>query len=736
MRNGILFNRVKVSHIIFSDPVSDFVVFGGDFENKRYVFKCSAPNLSISDQLQVIGDIIEDEQGGFVQVTSALPFIPSTVCELQQFLLSLGIKGLGQKTVDKLVFGSVSDFFDMFSAHQNELTVIKGVSTFVIQQVLEKISSTIAIRNSRLFLNKLRLGDTMSSILLNHYGTGLLDVLNSDPYQIMFDIDVVDFSLVDSIAMKTGVAFNSETRIEAILYVLLFDNMKLVGSSYISLSTYLEMCAAKLKSSIQDDSILLRIWSLVSKERIVVYDFDGLQCVSLSLDYQVEMQIAKHVRRLSEDITTARTRVDVKKYIKDRALEGITFTEGQINALEVLVCSNFGVLVGPPGTGKTFTVRHLLRVLIEYGVIDTKKVGLAAPTGKSANFLSQATERPVSTIHRLLKYHPDTDSFYYDEFCKMEDLDILLVDEYSMVDMYMTNNLLQSVSCNTQIIILGDKYQLQSVEKGCVLRDIIEFKGIVVCDLFEGKRFENKSDIGVCSKDIMNGSPPSSVNNQNGSFYFKSAVTIMEIESEILSYIEKTSRIYGLSPLDIQVLTPKVIGSLGSVSLSNLIKARFNPVVDSNSLTYRGSSFSVNDRVVVQKNMYKKEVYNGDVGVVLSVNSENMSLVVKIGKSFVTFGGWEIGQLSLSYALSIHKSQGSQYPVVIIPFHSVLEYMLYRSIIFTGVTRTQVAFVGIGSFDALCHGVRRDISRGRLTALNGHLSNVVNRISDVNTLII
>jgi exodeoxyribonuclease V alpha subunit len=736
MRNGILFNRVKVSHIIFSDPITDFVVFGGDFNNQSYIFKYSIPSISVGDQFEIIGSIIEDEQDLVVQVTSALPFIPKTIVDLHQYLLSLDIKGLCKNIVDKLVFGTVSDFFDLISAHRKDSIIIKGVPPFVIQQVIYKISPTISFRDSQILLNKLQLGDVLSESLIKHYGADLLSIVYADPYQLMFDINAVKFSLVDSIAMKLGLASNSHSRIEAMLYVLLFDNLKSLGSSYILLDSFVEISSSKLRGNYKIETILLRIWSLVIKGRIVIYSFDGLQCVSLLSDYQVEMQIAKHVRRLSEDISSARSQVDIRKYVKDRYNEGIKFTEGQVAALETLVRSNFGVLVGPPGTGKTFIVRHILRVLIEYGVIKSDKVAMAAPTGKSANVLSQATGRPVSTIHRLLRYHPDTDSFYYDEFCKMEDLEILIVDEFSMVDMYMGNSLLQSVSCNTQVILLGDKCQLQSVEKGCVLRDIVGHNGAVVCDLFEGKRFKNTSDIGICSKDIMNGFPPSSVNKKGGSFYFKSAVSVRDIESEILSYIEKTSKIYNLSPLDIQVLTPKVVGSLGSVSLSNIIKERFNPVSDVDCISYGGSSFSVNDRVVIQKNMYKKEVFNGDVGIIISVNSDDASLIVKCGKVLVTLVGWEIGQLTLSYALSIHKSQGSQYPVVIIPFHTVLEYMLYRSIIFTGVTRSQVAFVGIGSFDALCYGVNRDISQDRMTALSGHLSNTVNRISDFNTLLV
>jgi len=480
------------------------------------------------------------------------------------------------------------------------------------------------------------------------------------------------------------------------------------------------------------------LWDLKESNLIYLFVNEGVQYISSAQDYISEKGIAKHVWRLSDDLSVVRERVSIEEFIRFKKKFGtvLELTDSQYDAVNLIMKSNFSLLIGAPGTGKTFTVKTIIEMLQHFGFIRDGGVGLAAPTGIAAKILDGATGILAQTVHRMLKFQPETNDFYYNDYERLEQCDLIIVDEISMLDVNLANSVLKAVANKTQVVFIGDKNQLPSVDKGAVLRDLMLFPDVVVAELTHGRRFSDESGIGICAKDINNGMPPSCVNKPSGDFYFKKSFGINSLQKDIVSYFTKAIEQLHCELDDIQVLTPKVVGELGSANLSKMIKAAINPSNYAPTIKYNEQEFSVGDRVVLLQNMYTKNVYNGDIGKVISVTPSQRRLVVEFKDEVADFVGGEINFLTLAYAISVHKSQGSQFPIVLMPFHQIYGTMLYRSLVYTGVTRAQKAFIGLGDFQSLAYAARVDNSIHRKTTLLGHLTEQNFRIDQRSTLIL
>lgn len=733
MRNGIHFRKIKVTQIIYRDSVSDFVVFLGLCNNEVMTFKVVFSGVSVGDFLDGRGVVKEDNHGDFIKLDSVRVFIPESHDELVEYIVDLEIPALDTDVAKKVILSLGADPLDVLASPDIHDFSVNGVEVEVLEQLIGALSVVITAYKTDLLFAKTNLSPKIFNSLLKHYGSSFFPVIYNNPYDIIYTVSGVHFDVADLIAEAVDFPLDSPERFEALLYIEIVGYLSNTGSSCVPVDEIVGYFTSGC--DLTDKQIKKHLWVLSESSRVVFFVYDDEKYLSLSSDFNVELGIAKHVSRLCDDLTFARKQLDVDGYVKIQSESGLVFTDSQKETFRGVVNANFSIVIGGPGTGKTFTVKHLIAFLLDGGVIDPERIALAAPTGKSANVLSDATGYSVSTVHRFLKYQPETGVFLHDEFFKLDNLDLLVVDEFSMVDMSMSHSLFQAIPSVTQVIILGDTGQLESVGKGSVLRDLISYGGVPVFELSEGKRFSNESDIGISSKDIQNGQPPTVVNRPSGSFFFKKALFVSDIEREILNYIPKCAKLSGVDVLDVQVLAPNVVGRLGSVALSRLIKNCFNPPIEGGSLVLGDKVFNLKDRVVVEKSIYLKDVFNGEVGTIVGLDNERCIVDVQFGTRMVTLEGREVGYLALSYALSVHKSQGSQYSVVIMPFHSSQGRMLYRSIVFTGVTRARSIFVGVGSFDELCRGVFTDLSKNRKTVLTGHLSSLVYRITAFDTLI-
>lgn len=726
---------IKVKNIIFQSNDSAYVIFEGTLGRDLFTFKGTCPDISIGDLLDGEGVLKKDHYGEHFQMSYLVVHIPSETSEIANYLKSLQVKGLGERTCLKIAEKYGSTLFNYVEEDAPELIEIKGVSSEKISLLFEELKETVRVRSLQMFVVNLGLGMKLATKLTEYYGDDAEKLVRQNPYRLMFDIEGIGFERADTVGTTLGFKSDSEQRIKALIFHVLNEVGKSTGSTKIQFKDFYFNLVDKLGTLVSPQKILDVIWQLNAKGVVYLFQNDAVNYISTTVDYMNEKGVAKHVWRLTDDLSAV-AEIDVEQYLSDQHQKGnkIQPTPSQLLALKGIVNNNLSLLIGAPGRGKTFTVKIVIDILIKYGVINKDKVGLAAPTGIASKILEEATGFPASTVHRLLKYLPETGDFEYNEYERMEELDLLLVDESSMLDAYMSNCCLRAVANKTRVVLLGDKNQLSSVDKGSVLRDLIKFGGVPTYELVEGKRFSEDSDISICAEDINSGNPPSVVNKSGGNFFFKKAFSQHQIKQELLSYIVKAQQQFGLELDDIQVLTPMVVGTLGSDALSLMIKTSLNPTPKNESVVYKEKMFGLNDRVILRQNMYDKGVYNGDIGKVISVIS-NQKIVVEFSKEIAEFSGAELSQVDLAYAVSVHKAQGSQFPVVIMPFHSTYGLMLYRSLAYTGITRTKLKFIGIGDFSSLAYAAKNDISEHRETTLLGHLNQANLRISELQTLV-
>ena len=727
--------NITVKKLIFESNDSGYVIFEGEVGGDLYTFKGVCSSIDVGATLDGEGTLRNDRYGQHFQMSYMIPHVPTEQREIAKYIQSLKVPGIGDKTANKIAEKYGTKLFELVEEGATDQVSIKGVSQAKIEALFIELTETVRVRSLQMFVVNLDLGMKLASKLVDYYGDEAERLVRENPYRLMFDIDGVGFEKADKVARKLGFAANSDERIKALIYHSLDLYGRNTGSTTLLLQHFMASCLEKLGRLVDPSQLVDVIWQLREKGVIFLYENSGEQYVSLTFDYMNEKGVAKHALRLEDDLTHVR-HVDFDAYLQKQKEKGIIIepTASQLEAIKGILKSNISLLIGGPGMGKTFTVKLVIDALVSSGYIKKDAIGLAAPTGIASKILETATSLEAQTVHRLLKYLPETGSFQYNEYERMEELQLLLVDEYSMLDAYMSNCLLKAVANKTQVVIIGDKCQLPSVEKGAVLRDLISSGKIPTFELLEGRRFSERSEIGICASDINNGVPPSAVNRKEGSFYFKRALAPKDIVSLIIDYISRTQNQFGLELDDIQVLTPRLKGALGSIELSKVIKQHFNPTDVTESVVYNDKVFGVGDRVILKQNMYSKSVYNGDIGKIINIYPKERRVLVEFKDQITDFEGAQLVVLDLAYAISVHKSQGSQFPVVIMPFHSSHGIMLYRSLVYTGVTRTQTAFVGIGDFNSLVHAARTDTSSLRQTSLVGHLLDENYRIDSRDSL--
>lgn len=727
--------NITVKKIIFHSQESNYAIFSGLLEKQEFVFKGAVSDISEGDTLDGEGVLKSDGRGDYYQMSFFIAHIPSDVSEISQYLTGLKIPGMGKKTCYKIAEKYQETLFDIVESGSPADIQIKGVGQDKIVSLFQKLNETIQIRGLTMFVSKLGLGMKMSSKILDFYGQDAVEKIKANPYRLMFDIEGIGFEKADAIGLKIGVPPNSSFRIRAMLYHRLRERGNKTGSTRFEFLNFFYQCESSLKF-VSRDELMSVIWGLYENKRISLYQIGDIQYLSTSQDFYSEKSIAKHSWRLIDDLAHVRRNINIDSYLSELAMKGkaVSLTPSQAKAISGAVVSNFSLLIGPPGRGKTFTVKLLIDILSRFGHINKSKVGLVAPTGIAAKNLGNAAGMPAETIHRLLKYVPETGEFEFNEENRLENLDFVAVDEASMLDVNIGHSLLRAIANKTQVVVIGDKDQLQSVDRGAVLRDLMRYSRIPIFELKEGKRFSEESAIGIVSDDINNGRAPSVVNKKGGGFYFKKAIAGADIVAQLLKCIRVAKKQFNCTLNDIQVLTPKVVGGLGSDELSRVIKEFANPHEDRPTLWFQERCFSDGDRVVLTQNLYTKGVYNGDIGYVCFVNEKLGTLYVEFDTELVEFKGAELRLLSLAYALSVHKSQGSQFKVVIMPFHKELSFMLHRSMVYTAITRAKEAFIGIGDYSVLLRSKDYDVSDDRVTTLVEHLESKILRIDSIETL--
>jgi exodeoxyribonuclease V alpha subunit len=532
------------------------------------------------------------------------------------------------------------------------------------------------------------------------------------------DIFGIGFLTADRIAQKLGFDEKSPLRAEA---GIMFKLHELADEGHVYYPQ--EELVSQVKEMLQVDESILEIamQSLLAENKIVIEDLKDdnaeIQGVFLSGYHFAEIQIAKRLVEIRDSPK------NTKEIYPDAALRyaqkklSISLANKQIEAVKSAVTNKLLVITGAPGTGKT----TITRAILEIYALATDKILLAAPTGRAAKRMTEATGREAKTIHRLLEFDPAKGGFKRNEDYQLN-CDLIILDEASMIDTLLTHHLLKAIPKSATLIIVGDINQLPSVGAGNVLKDVINSKAFAVVELNEIFRQAQKSEIIMNAHRIIGGQYPKIDNGEETDFYFINEDDQEKVlEKIILMVKERIPKKFGHDPLnDIQVLTPMNRGVVGTTKFNEVLQDALNP--NGFELIRGGRRYRVGDKIMQIKNNYDKNVFNGDIGVIADIDSENQTVTVNIDDNDITYDYSDLDELVLAYAVSIHKSQGSEYPAVVIPLTMAHYVMLQRNLLYTAITRGKKLVIVIGSKKAMLIAVNSNKISRRHTWLQRRLS--------------
>ena len=688
-------------------------------QSERTTVVGSFPSVGVGSRLRVRGAMVVDKKfGEQLRADSVTELLPSTLIGIERYLGSGMIKGVGQKSAERIVAAFGLDTLKVLEETPQRLSEVQGLGNKRIEGIVRAWQDQRAIREVMIFLQAHGASPALAARIFKRYGRGAINVVSNDPYRLAIDVWGIGFLTADRIASELGVAKDSPQRLQAGVLQTLRD-LTDAGHVYVPEEDLVTRSARTLGAVGEDDGERARIkhavLALAAGRFVVVETVDGARIVYSAYLHAAEVRLADRLAALARADAEALSGAD--RAIADfEKRAGVALAPEQRRAVEMSARSQLLVVTGGPGVGKTTIVRAILAVLDGAGL----DVRLAAPTGRAAKRLKEATGREASTLHRLLEFDPKTAKFKRDGASPIE-AGAIVVDETSMVDLPMADALLQALSEGTRLILVGDVDQLASVGPGAVLRDVIAAEWIPCVRLTQIFRQARESLIITNAHRINSGEAPLVPEaGANADFFVVERTTPESAQSTIIELVTKRiPRKFGLDPVrDVQVLTPMHRGAAGTVALNEVLQAALNPT---GPALQRGSrTFRAGDKVMQLKNDYDRNVWNGDVGIVVSIDREEESLVVGFEEGrTVAYDGASIDELTLAYACSIHKSQGSEYPAVVIPLLTSHFVMLSKNLLYTAVTRGKRLVVLVSDPRAVSLALaadRKDDRRTRLAA--------------------
>ena len=633
--------------------------------------------------------------------------MPATVYGIEKYLGSGLVKGIGPRFARAIVQRFGTETIDIIETEIERLYEVPNIGRKRVAKIRESWEKQKDIKNVMLFLQGYGVSTAYAAKIYREYGKESIDKVRENPYRLADDIWGIGFKTADGIAAKMGYEKEDPRRCRSgILYTL--GQLSDEGHVYAGEEQLVKTAGQLLEAG--ETAIRDTLAGMLQAEDLIL-DKDAIY---LPPFYHAECGTSRRLRDLAE--STGRSLFDGLFDPSSLTAEtGIEYDEVQLAAIRQAVTSKVMVLTGGPGTGKTTTTQGIIAALKKAGL----RVLLAAPTGRAAKRMSEATGMEAKTIHRLLEYNPQ-DGYKRNDENPLEG-DALIVDECSMIDILLMNNLLKAVPVGMRLVFVGDIDQLPSVGAGNVLRDIIDSQRIPVVRLVRIFRQAQKSRIVMNAHTINQGRFPDTSNGRDTDFFFmreddpeRAAETIVRLVKERLP------RAYRESPDRIQVLTPMQRGVVGAANLNLLLQQALNP--SGPSLNRGGYTYRQGDRVMQQRNNYDKDVFNGDLGYIREVDTEERTLKVDFDGKWIEYDITELDELTLAYATTIHKAQGSEYPIVVMPVLMTHFVMLQRNLIYTGITRAKKICVLLGAAKALAYAVRNVSVLKRNTRLKERLN--------------
>jgi exodeoxyribonuclease V alpha subunit len=703
--------KARVSRVRFRNDQTGFTVLSARIGVKTIPVKCtSIADITEGMLVTATGVFCKDPKYGDEFVAETIIAEPPTTTQgIIRYLTSGFIKGVGATTARKLAARFGPMLWDVLNDNPDMLFQVEGVRKKQIRKLIASWNLQKENNEAMVFLQKFGVGPSTAMRIIKEYGKDTITTVKENPYILAEDVDGIGFKRADSIALNMGYAPDGEHRLKAGILFDIKDKSSAKGDMFQWEKDLLKDTSKLL--SVPSEKIKAQKDALVEDGTVI--DNDG--AVYLPSRFSHECSVAKDIIRLSK---AACKEISVPDDLgKDK---GINYDDVQLDAIRVAMKSKVMVLTGGPGTGKTTTTNGIIDAWSRAGL----KILLAAPTGRAAKRMKEATGRDAKTIHRTLGWGgvTDTGESVLDHNRDMPfDEDALIVDEASMIDTELMSYLLAAVPNKMRLVLVGDVDQLPSVGPGNVLRDIIDSGVVPVVRLTRIFRQAMDSKIITNAHKVNEGKMPEIANNRQSDFFVLSENDPIMVESLVADLVARRLPAgYKVSPSDIQVLTPMRRSNNGVSNLNADLQARLNP--QGKEIIFGDTIYRAGDRVIQTRNDYDKNVFNGDTGYIVSVDTESMTLLVDFGlEEPVEYGRGDLINLQLSYATTIHKSQGSEYPIVVIPLTTQFAIMLQRNLIYTAITRAKKVCIIVGQKKALVMAVRNKTIQKRNTLLKERL---------------
>ncbi len=728
-----------VDHIIFRNDDNGYTVMVVKTANEEEELTCvgTFPEITQGITIEATGQFSQHHiYGKQFAIQSYVEKMPEDTQAMERYLGSGAIKGVGAALAARIVRHFGEDTIQIVEEEPERLAEVKGISEKKAREIASQVTEKADMRKAMMFLQKYGISLNLGAKIYQKYGQSVYSVLQENPYRLADDISGVGFKIADAIAARIGIHADSDYRIRSgILYTL----VQASGDGHIYLPKEELFVRASLLLQVDTSYMEKHLMDMAIDRKLVLKEKDGEILVYPSQYYKLELNTARMLMELN--IRYPQEGALLERRITQIEQEtGTVLEEMQKKAVKEAAENGLFILTGGPGTGKTTTINAIIRFFEGEGA----NICLAAPTGRAAKRMTETTGYEAQTIHRLLELNgiPDESNrenhgVHFDRNADNPlDTDVIIIDEMSMVDVFLMHSLLQAVLAGTRLILVGDENQLPSVGPGNVLRDIIRSGAFPVVELKKIFRQASHSDIVINAHKIHNGEQIA-LNNKSRDFFFLKRYDADAVIGVVIALIqEKLPKYVDARPFEIQVLTPMRKGLLGVERLNQILQRYLNPSASDKKEKKIGDHlFRTGDKVMQVKNNYQMEwevrgkygipvekgvgVFNGDTGILKEINefAEIATVEFEDGR-FAEYSFKQLEELELAYAITIHKSQGSEYPAVILPLLSGPKMLMNRNLLYTGVTRARKCVTVVGSEETFGEMIRNEKQQKRYSSLD------------------
>lgn len=709
-----------VERVTFHNPDNGYAVLKVNVKNMRDLVTVigHTATITVGEYISCTGTWIVDRQFGQQFKAASLTFTqPNTKQGMEKYLGSGVVKGIGPSFAKRLMDAFGEDVFDVIENDPDRLDGVEGIGKKRKNLIVSGWSDQRNIREIMVFLQSHGVGTARAVRIYKTYGVEAIKIVTDNPYRLAQDIHGVGFKTADQLALRIGIEKHSLIRAQAgVRYVL--QELSTLGHCAVYEPQLVNKSVELLQ--IKPGVIVTAIDKEIGEKNLIAETDEQGRLLFLKKLHAAEVSVANHLKRLNEGAPQWQS-IDVDAaipWVEEQT--GVQLSSSQRTAVGTAIVSNVSVITGGPGVGKTTVVNSILKIVRSKGA----SVLLCAPTGRAAKRMTESTGLTAKTIHRLLDFDPVTRQFKHDSDNPLAG-DCVIVDEASMIDIVLMHQLVRAIPSHAALIIVGDTDQLPSVGPGAVLHDVIaseQFNTVVLTEIF---RQAASSKIIVNAHRVNEGKLPvvETVTGELTDFYFIPTESSEAIVQKILEVV--TNRIpkrFGLNAIrDVQVLSPMHRGDVGVRGLNEVLQATLNKASEP-KITRFGSVFALGDKVMQTTNNYDKDVFNGDVGFIQKIDMDDSVAIIDFDDRVVEYYFDEFDELVLAYACSIHKSQGSEYPAVVIPVTTSHFMMLQRNLLYTGITRGKKLVVLIGQQKALRIAVNNIKALQRISKLKLRLA--------------